>query len=61
MTLTYETAEGGWAVNAYIRNIENAAVINSVAGGYPVMPNLLGVNAYLDEPRTFGFNVRKTF
>ncbi len=59
--ISYETAESGWTVTAYIRNIENVAVINSIAGGFPVMSNIGENNVYIDPPRTFGFNVKKVF
>ncbi len=58
VNLTYETAENGWSVTAYIRNIENVAVITDVEPGYPTQPYN---NAELDPPRTFGFTVKKTF
>ncbi len=57
--ISYETAESGWTVSGYIRNIENAAVVNSVAGGYPNQGPT--VNAMIDQPRTFGFSVKKVF
>lgn len=61
VNISYQTAESGWTVNAYIRNIENAAVINSVAGGYPVPQSATGINYRIDPPRTFGMSVRKQF
>jgi iron complex outermembrane receptor protein len=51
----------GWAVNAYIRNIENVAVVNIVAAGYPIPQNFNLVNYRLDPPRTFGVMVSKSF
>ncbi len=61
VNVNYETAESGWTVSAYIRNIENVAVVNSVGSGYPALANIAQVNVQLDQPRTFGFNVKKVF
>ncbi len=61
VSLTYTTAESGWTFNAYIRNIENVAVINRVSDGYPQMNSYPYLNYALDDPRTFGFTVRKDF
>ena len=59
INISYETAESGWTISAYLRNLENVAVVNSVAGGYPNQPAT--VNAMLDEPRTYGLMVKKVF
>ncbi len=59
--LNYQTGEGGWKISAFIRNIENKDVINTVSGGYPVVPNLNLVNAMIDPPRTYGLAVQKDF
>jgi iron complex outermembrane recepter protein len=59
--LTYRMAESGWTFSAFARNLENKAVINSVAGGYPVFDNFFHTNAMIDPPRTFGMSVGKQF
>ena len=58
---TYRSGQGGWTVNAFIRNIENEATINTVAGGYPTLDNGGFVNAMIDPPRTYGVSLRKDF
>jgi iron complex outermembrane recepter protein len=58
--LTYKMVSG-WAVNAYIRNIENVAVVNIVAAGYPIPQNFYLVNYRLDPPRTYGVTISKKF
>lgn len=60
LTATLSNANG-WTLNAFARNIENKATINTVAGGYPVLSNIAQVNAMVDAPRTFGFSLRKDF
>jgi iron complex outermembrane receptor protein len=59
--LTYQTASSGWTFSAFVRNIENKATINTVAGGYPVLENVNLVNVMIDPPRTYGVSVRKDF
>jgi iron complex outermembrane receptor protein len=60
--LTATLASGdGWTLVGFARNIENRATINTVAGGYPVFPNIGQVNAMVDAPRTYGFTLRKDF
>lgn len=53
-SLTYE--RGNWSVGAWIKNIQNRAVIAATAAAGVPGPG----TAYLDEPRTYGvrFNVR---
>jgi len=48
-------------VSAFIRNIENKAVVNSVAAGFPIPDNYFQVNYRLDAPRTYGLSLRKSF
>ncbi len=61
VNLTYRTASSGWSVTAFVRNIENKATINTISGGYPVLPNLNYTNVMLDPPRTFGLRIGKEF
>jgi iron complex outermembrane receptor protein len=57
----YHTMTGNWTFTGYVRNIENKATINNIAGGYPVAFNFLNTNVMLDAPRTYGLIVRKDF
>jgi hypothetical protein len=41
--------------------VTNRATINTVAGGYPVVDNLLLINAMVDPPRTMGASIQKDF
>ncbi len=52
--LTYVADEGRWSVGAWVRNIENEAVIAATAGGsnFPPLPE--GATAFLEAPRTYG-------
>ena len=59
--VSWSSGDSGWEVSAFIRNIANKATINTVAGGYPVVPNFFVVNAMIDPPRTFGAAVKKEF
>jgi iron complex outermembrane receptor protein len=59
--VSWSAGDSGWEVSAFIRNISNKATINTVAGGYPVVPNFFLINAMIDPPRTFGAAVRKDF
>jgi iron complex outermembrane receptor protein len=59
--LTWHSASGGWTVSAFARNLTDRATINTVAGGYPVVDNLLLINAMVDPPRTFGASIQKAF
>jgi iron complex outermembrane receptor protein len=59
--LVYHSDRVGVTVTGYIRNIENKAIINSIAGGYPTLDNINYTNAMIDPPRTFGLTVRKEF
>ncbi len=65
VNISYQTAQSGWTVSAFIRNIENAGVLNV----YLVpAPNDLSLNgpmardqADVDPPRTFGLTIKKVF
>jgi len=59
--VSWNSGDSGWEVSAFIRNISNKASINTVAGGYPVIPNFFVINAMIDPPRTFGATVKKEF
>jgi len=61
--VTYATAKTGWTITAYIRNIENVAVINTWSGPYPPFggPGSGQDLADVDPPRTFGLIVKKSF
>jgi iron complex outermembrane receptor protein len=59
--VSLQLPDSGWTVYAFVRNIENKAVVNTVAGGYPILQNIAFVNAMLDPPRTYGLSVRKDF
>jgi iron complex outermembrane receptor protein len=59
--LAWHSASGGWTVSAFVRNVTNRATINTVAGGYPVVDNLLLINAMVDPPRTMGASIQKDF
>jgi iron complex outermembrane receptor protein len=61
LNVSYITGDGNWTVTAFVRNIENVAVITSLAGSYPVVQNLGQVDVHEDQPRTFGFNIRRDF
>lgn len=59
--LSYNFNRLALTVSAFIRNIENKAVVNSVAAGFPIPENFSQVNYRLDAPRTYGLSVRKAF
>jgi len=59
--LAWHSASGGWTLAAFVRNLTNRATINTVAGGYPVVDNLLLVNSMVDPPRTMGASIQKDF
>jgi iron complex outermembrane recepter protein len=61
LSANYHTARSGWTFTLFVRNVENAAVINSISGGYPVLPDLNYTNVMLDPPRTYGGSIRKDF
>jgi iron complex outermembrane receptor protein len=53
-SVTWFTGDDRWSIGAWIRNIENVAVIAATAGGsnFPPLPE--GATAFLEAPRTFG-------
>jgi iron complex outermembrane recepter protein len=59
--LVYHSDPLGLTITGWIRNIENKATINSIAGGYPTLDNIAYTNGMIDPPRTFGLTVRKDF
>jgi len=59
--LTWRSVGSGWTVSAFVRNLANKATINTVAGGYPALPDFFLINAMIDPPRTFGAWVQKDF
>ncbi|PBN41843.1 TonB-dependent receptor [Sphingobium sp. D43FB] len=59
--LSYRVSKIDLIISAFIRNIENKAVVNSVAAGFPIPENYFQVNYRLDAPRTYGFSLRKSF
>ncbi|HEX7820696.1 MAG TPA: TonB-dependent receptor [Sphingobium sp.] len=60
-SISYDASHIGLTVSAFIRNIEDKPVVNSVAAGFPIPENFAQVNYRLDAPRTFGLSVRKNF
>ncbi len=58
VSITYERADN-WTVTAYIRNIENAGVLNGWGG--PAPGETPQDNGTMDPPRTFGVTVKKSF
>ena len=53
-SLTYNVASGRWSIGAWVKNIENVAVIAATAGGSNLPFNPDGATAFLEAPRTFG-------
>jgi iron complex outermembrane receptor protein len=59
LNLIYESAKGGWKVDAYVRNIENATILTDAQ---PVATGGLNSNVYgFAPPRTFGVKISKSF
>jgi iron complex outermembrane receptor protein len=58
LSLTYYS-NNNWSLGAWVRNIENTAVIAATAGGSNIPFNPQGATAFLEDPRTYG--VRGTF
>lgn len=56
LTLTYTSANGGWSLAGYVRNLENNVVYENPTGG----PNGEIVST-ISPPRTFGARVRASF
>lgn len=53
-SLTYYSGSGNWSFGAWIKNIENEAVIAATAGGSNIPFNPQGATSFLEAPRTFG-------
>jgi iron complex outermembrane recepter protein len=51
----------GWTVNAFVRNLENKATVNTISNGYAALPSYAQAIADLDPPRVFGLSLRKDF
>jgi iron complex outermembrane receptor protein len=61
VNISYVSADGAWTANAYVRNIENEAVISALAGGYP-LPGIDGfIGVHEEQPRTYGVSIRRNF
>ena len=60
-SLTYFASDERWSVGAWVRNIENEAVIAATAGGsnFPPLPE--GATAFLEAPRTYGLRATLAF
>ena len=58
-SLTYVSAQGGWSIGGWVKNIGNVAVIAATAGGSNIPPLASGATAFLEPPRTYG--VRLTY
>ena len=59
--LTYFSARGGWSVGAWVKNIENVAVIAATAGGSNIPALSTGATAFLEPPRTYGMRLTYGF
>jgi iron complex outermembrane receptor protein len=60
-SLTYFADDDRWSVGAWVRNLENNAVIAATAGGsnFPPLPE--GATAFLEAPRTYGLRATLAF
>ena len=56
-SLTYFSSTGGWTLGAWVKNIENVAVIAATAGGSNIPALTSGATAFLEPPRTYGLRV----
>jgi iron complex outermembrane receptor protein len=54
LSMTYYSEDDKWSLGAWVKNIENEAVIAATAGGSNFPANLQGATSYLEAPRTFG-------
>jgi iron complex outermembrane receptor protein len=54
ISLTYYSERGGWSLAAWVKNVENVAVIAASAGGSIIPPLATGATANLEAPRTYG-------
>ena len=57
ISLTYYSERGGWSLGAWVKNIENVAVIAASAGGSNIPPLAAGATSNLESPRTYGLRV----
>jgi iron complex outermembrane receptor protein len=60
-SLTYFPSQGGWSVGAWVKNIENVAVIAATAGGSNIPFLASGATAFLEPPRTYGLRITYGF
>lgn len=60
-SITYYASNGKWSIGAWIKNIENEAVMAATAAGANIPANPLGATAYLEPPRTFGLRATVNF
>jgi len=60
-SVTYFSADDRWSVGAWIKNIEDEAVIAATAGGsnFPYLPQ--GATAFLEAPRIYGLRATLAF
>jgi iron complex outermembrane receptor protein len=56
-SLTFSFPRGGWSLGAWVKNIENVAVIAATAGGSNLPALAQGATAFLEPPRTFGLRL----
>ena len=54
LSLTYYAEDGSWSLGAWVKNIEDEAVIAATAGGSNFPFNPAGATSYLEAPRTWG-------
>jgi iron complex outermembrane receptor protein len=60
-SVTYFSAGNRWSLGAWIKNIEDEAVIAATAGGSNLPPLATGATAFLEAPRTYGLRCTLTF
>jgi len=60
-SITYFSADDRWSVGAWIKNIEDEAVIAATAGGSNIPPLPEGATAFLEAPRTYGLRATLAF
>lgn len=61
LSLTYYSSDGRWNLGAWVKNIENEAVIAATAGGSNFPFNPQGATSYLEAPRTWGVRAGLNF
>jgi iron complex outermembrane receptor protein len=59
--VTYFSSDDRWSVGAWVRNIENEAVIAATASGSNIPPLPEGATAFLEAPRTYGLRATLSF